>query len=144
MKNSVLTIVILTLIILLTGSLAWAQKAGKPGPAVPQWAPIPGVPEVEYAPNLAQDLFRYRGGFYNFQGGAWFRGTAATGPWSPVRELPQVFYHIQAPYFKVPPGWAKGKKTGWGGASMPPGQTKKFDQGHIPPGKMKQKGGPKK
>ncbi|MEJ2068945.1 MAG: hypothetical protein P8X65_08305 [Syntrophobacterales bacterium] len=144
MKESVLTIFILTLVILVAGSFTLAQKTGKHGPAVPKWAPIPGVSGVEYAPNLAQDLFRYRGGFYNFQGGAWFRGTAATGPWSPVRELPQVFYHIQAPYFKVPPGWAKGKKTGWGGASMPPGQTKKFDQGHIPPGKMKQKGGPKK
>jgi hypothetical protein len=143
MKNSVLTIAILILVILLTGNFALAQKGGQPGPPVPQWAPIPGVPGVEYAPNLARDLFRYGGRFYNFRDGAWFRGTGFTGPWSPIQELPPIFYHIQAPYFKAPPGWAKGKKTGWGGAPMPPGQMKKYDQGHIPPGKMKQKGGPK-
>jgi hypothetical protein len=29
-------------------------------------------------------------------------------------------------YASTPPGWSKGKKTGWGGRSMPPGQAKKF------------------
>ena len=39
-----------------------------------------------------------------------------------VGRLPAPLYQIQAPYFKNPPGWAKGKKTGWKGAPMPPGQ----------------------
>ena len=26
----------------------------------------------------------------------------------------------------VPPGWNKGKKTGWGNCGMPPGQAKKY------------------
>ena len=26
----------------------------------------------------------------------------------------------------VPPGWSKGKKTGWGNCGMPPGQAKKY------------------
>jgi hypothetical protein len=142
MKNSVLTIGILILVILLTGGLAEAQKiAVKPGSPVPQWATIPEVPEVEYAPNLAQDLFRYSGGFYNFRDGTWFRSTAARGPWEAVQELPPVFYNIGHSYFKVPPGWAKGRKTGWRGAPLPPGQMKKLDRGHMPPGKMKPKGG---
>jgi len=30
--------------------------------------------------------------------------------------------------YKTPPGWSKGKKTGWGKAPMPPGQIKKHHQ----------------
>jgi len=26
----------------------------------------------------------------------------------------------------VPPGWSKGKKTGWGNCGLPPGQAKKY------------------
>jgi hypothetical protein len=147
MQKKIGTIAAVSLVILLTGSFALGQKTtGRPGqPMVtPRYAPIPEAPGVEYAPNISQDLFRFRGEFYNFQSGAWSRGAAATGPWIPAPEIPQVFYNIQAPYFKVPPGWAKGKKTGWGGAPMPPGQMKKLDPGHAPPGKVKTKGrGPK-
>jgi hypothetical protein len=27
---------------------------------------------------------------------------------------------------QTPPGWSKGKKTGWGNCNMPPGQAKKY------------------
>ena len=30
----------------------------------------------------------------------------------------------------TPPGWSKGRKTGWGGRSMPPGQAKKYYKKH--------------
>jgi hypothetical protein len=127
MKNWTLTLMALGLSILLAGNFALAEKFKAPpgAPAPPQWAPIPHVPGVEYAPNMAQDVFRYQGAFYNFQGGAWFRAPIVNGPWVHVPAPPQVFYNIEAPYFKVPPGWAKGKKTGWGGAPLPPGQMKK-------------------
>jgi hypothetical protein len=125
MKNLTVMLVTVSLVILLTGSLALPERTMAQPPPPPQWAPIPQVPGIEYAPNIEQDLFRHQGRFYNYQGGAWFRGTTASGPWLPVPEPPQVFYNIQAPYFKVPPGWAKGKKTGWGGTGMPPGQLKK-------------------
>jgi len=93
---------------------------------------------VEYAPNLAADLFRYGGRFYNYSQGRWQQGPGLNGPWTGVPQLPAPFYLIQAPYFKNPPGWAKGKKTGWQGAPMPPGQMKKFDRGgSLPPGQMK-------
>ena len=29
-----------------------------------------------------------------------------------------------------PPGWDKGKKTGWRGRDLPPGQEKKYDKGY--------------
>jgi hypothetical protein len=145
MKKTTVTILVLSLVILLTGGVALAKKF--PGPQVSpgpplKWTPVPGVSGVEYVPHFEQDLFRYQGGFFNFEGGAWFKATAPMGPWVPIPQPPQVFYNIQAPYFKVPPGWAKGKKTGWGDAPMPPGQMKKLDPGHGPPGKVKKKGGP--
>ena len=127
MKNFTVMLVTMSLVVLLAGSWAAAPRVmAQPGaPAPPQWVPVPQVPGIEYAPNIAQDLFRYGGEFFNWQNGAWYRGRTFNGPWLPVPEPPQVFYNIQAPYFKVPPGWAKGKKTGWGGAPLPPGQMKK-------------------
>jgi hypothetical protein len=37
-------------------------------------------------------------------------------------------YDERQDHDKQPPGWTKGKKTGWGGAHMPPGQMKKYDR----------------
>jgi hypothetical protein len=125
MKSMTALLVTVSLVILLTGSLAVpARTMAQPLPP-PQWSPVPHVPGTEYAPNIAQDLFRYGGQFYNWQNGGWYRGRTFTGPWESVPQPPQAFYNIQAPYFKVPPGWAKGKKKGWGGAPLPPGQMKK-------------------
>ena len=128
MKKVTVMLIAVGLVIFLTGGLALAQRTMvPPGASVPpQWAPVPQVPGVEYAPNVQQDLFHHQGRFYNYQGGAWFGGTTANGPWVPVQEPPRTFYGIQAPYFKTPPGWAKGKKTGWGGEQLPPGQMKKI------------------
>ena len=140
MRQVTLMLMTVSLVISFTGSFAAEDKIVivPVAPACPpQWAGIPNVPGVAYAPNSGQDLFRYQGAFYNLQGGAWFRAPTVTGPWVAVPQPPQVFYTIQGPYFKVPPGWAKGKKNGWEGASMPPGQMKKHDGGHGPPGKGK-------
>jgi hypothetical protein len=43
-----------------------------------------------------------------------------------IKKPPRVFYNIGATYFQSPPGWAKGKKTGWRGEPRPPGQMKKI------------------
>jgi hypothetical protein len=135
---------IVGLFIVLTGSLALADKiVVMPVAPVcpPQWVGIPNVAGVAYAPNIGQDLFRYQGAFYNHQGGAWFRAPAVTGPWVAVPHPPQVFYTIQAPYFKVPPGGAKGNKKGWGNASMPPGHAGKHDDCWATSGKAKKSHG---
>jgi hypothetical protein len=124
------------LLVLGLGVQALAGPPGYAGPA-PRWTPVPQAPGVEYAPNLAIDLFRYAGRFFFYSQGSWQQGPTANGPWTGVRQLPSPFYQIQAPCFKNPPGWAKGKKTGWQG-DMPPGQMKKYDQGgSLPPGQMK-------
>lgn len=107
-------------------------------PGTPAWAPIPGAPGVQYAPNIGSDLFRYQGSYYCQHQGRWYRGPGLGGPWAGIQNPPPVFYRIEAPYFKAPPGWAKGKKKGWGKGHMPPGQMKKYGYGPggIPPGHL--------
>jgi len=105
----------------------------------PQWTLVPGVPGVHYAPNIQPDMFRYRHSYYYHYGGRWYKGRTMGGPWALIQAPPPAFYHIESPYFKNPPGWAKGKKTKWDGAPMPPGQMQKYGygSGHIPPGQAK-------
>jgi hypothetical protein len=139
--RSLLIMAILWLALALPGLPAWAK--GCPGPVIPPctptWTIIPGVSGVQYAPNIKSDLFRYQGTYYCQQRGSWYQGNAVQGPWTVLQEPPAVFYQIQAPYFKVPPGWARGKKAGWRGAAMPPGQMKKngYTGDRIPPGQLK-------
>jgi len=134
---------ILMLVVLITGmalSAAWAQQFSPPLPPgiTLQWTPIPGAPGIQYAPNANADVFRYGQRYYYQHEGNWYRGRDMTGPWQRVQDVPRSFRRIEAPYFKQPPGWAKGKKTGWGEGHMPPGQMKKYDEGqHMPPGQMK-------
>jgi len=41
--------------------------------------------------------------------------------------VPAVYvYQIEGSHVKTPPGWARGKKTGWEGQALPPGQMKKI------------------
>jgi hypothetical protein len=132
----------LMLVILLSGVAAlWAQPQFVPPWApnlAPQWAPVPQVPGVSYVPNLGYDLFRQGKHFYVYQDGRWYRGKHLNGPWKGIKNPPRGFYNIGPAYFKSPPGWAKGKKTGWGGQPMPPGQMKKLERGgSLPPGQMK-------
>ena len=94
----------------------------------PQWAPIPGAPGVQYAPNTNTDLFRYgQQYYYQHNDGTWYQGRDIAGPWQRIQDVPRSFHQIEAPYFRQPPGWAKGKKTGWKGDNLPPGQRKKYE-----------------
>jgi hypothetical protein len=132
----------LVLVILVSGVTAsWAQAQFVPPwtpDVAPRWTPIPQVPGVSYVPDLAYDLFRYANQFYFYQNGRWLLGDGLSGPWREITNPPQVFYNLGPAYFKSPPGWAKGKKTGWGGAPAPPGQMKKMEGGgSLPPGQMK-------
>jgi MFS family permease len=101
----------------------------------PNWVPVPGVPVVYYAPNSSVDIFRYRGSYYYQYGDRWYQGRGVRGPWSVVSAPPSPFYRIESPYFKTPPGWARGKKVGWHYDHydpVPPGHLKNygFDPGH--------------
>ena len=129
---------ILLLACLAAGAAAQMYPPAR-GPA-PQWTGVPGAGGVEYAPNLGQDIFRLAEKYYYWNQGRWYQGSQYSGPWNPIPQPPSALYRVEAPYFKTPPGWAQGKKTGWGGAPMPPGQMKKLQQPHMPPGQMKKYG----
>jgi hypothetical protein len=138
----VLTVVLAVLLAVLLAGVqtlqAQPRKAPLPPPRLaPQWAPVARAPGVDYAPNLDHDLFRYGNQFYYFSQGVWQIARALSGPWQVIQSPPPAFYNIEANYFRSPPGWAKGKKTGWRGAPMPPGQMKKFEGGNMPPGQRK-------
>lgn len=116
----------------------WDQAAAQPRPGVPVWQPIPSAPGVAYAPELKRDVFRYQEQYYYYDGSRWHCGRSYQGPWVQIPQPPQVFYQVEERYFRTPPGWARGKKTGWRGQPQPPGQMKKLNQ-TGPPGKFKDK-----
>ncbi len=131
MAKSARIILLFTLMTLLAISPVWAKKkkfCPVPEGVSVQWVPVPQVGGVSYAPNISADLFSYGGQFYCYSNNLWYAGSALAGPWQTIQAPPQVFYQIAPTYFKTPPGWAKGKKTGWGGAPMPPGQMKKYSK----------------
>lgn len=113
----------------LSGPVGAREEAGPVEvKAVPQWTRINTVAEVEFAPNLPIDVFRHQGAYYCYDG-RWHRSTAWGGPWTVIPQPPPVFYRIDAAYFKkIPPGWSRGRKTGWQGGALPPGQAKKLGQ----------------
>ena len=121
------------------GLMAQPQYVPAPPPQLaPRWAPVSQAPNVYYAPNLGQDLFRYGDRFYYLSQGIWQIARALNGPWQVIGSPPQAFYNVPQEYFHTPPGWARGKKTGWRGQPLPPGQMKKFGLGgSMPPGQMK-------
>lgn len=71
-----------------------------------QWTPVPGAPQVAWAPNLPTDVFRYRGKYYFFWENFFYQGPSPEGPWTRVGKVPEVFYSVDPTYFKTV------KKTG--------------------------------
>ena len=57
----------------------------------PQWTPVPGVPQVYYAPNLPTDVFRYRGKYYFFWADYFYKSSKPSGPWKAVEQVPAPF-----------------------------------------------------
>jgi hypothetical protein len=137
--SKVLPLMLVILFCGVPGLMAQPQYVPPPPTQLaPRWAPVPQAPNVYYAPNLGQDLFRYGNQFYYFSQGLWQIARALTGPWQVIQNPPQAFYNVPQEYFQTPPGWAHGRKTGWGGRGMPPGQMKKYGPGgFMPPGQMK-------
>ncbi|MDQ7825669.1 MAG: hypothetical protein RDV48_22910 [Candidatus Eremiobacteraeota bacterium] len=111
-----------------------------PGEIPSQWSPVDGAQGVQYAPGQSYDIFRYTDGYYCLNQGKWYRKADEKAPWSVTVNIPQVFFQVQSGYFKYPPGWAKGRKAGWSGAPVPPGQLKKntgTKGAKVPPGQVK-------
>jgi hypothetical protein len=87
--------------------------------APPHVVVVPGVPAVQYAPDLGYDYFVYGGRYYTYHSGAWFASSSYGGPWTYVRNvprpivgLPRHYYRHYAPvrharYRHLPPGHAR-------------------------------------
>ena len=108
----------LLLVILFWGAPAlWAQAQFVPPwepNLAPQWAPIPQVPGVYYVPGRATTSSATAIGSTFTRRAAGIGVIASTAPGRRSSTSPG-FYTIGPTYFKSPPGWAKGKKTGWEG-----------------------------
>jgi hypothetical protein len=72
-----------------------------PPHVTPKWTPVPGVPQVSWAPNLPTDVFRYRGKYYFFWENYFYQSAAPEGPWKSVVKVPEVFYNVDPAYFKT-------------------------------------------
>jgi hypothetical protein len=122
-SSSRLVIILIFFVAILSAgsSASWAKKC-KP----PTWVLVATAPGVEYAPNLGMDVFRCQNRIYYYHQEKWHTGPGPLGPWRVVQTVPPELYLVEARYFKTPPGWAKGKKKGWRGHPLPPGQMKKL------------------
>jgi len=71
-----------------------------PQGVMPQWTPVPGNPQVEYAPNLKVDLFRGGGRYYYWVAGGWQVGPGPRGPWKPAAQVPPALRRLDPALFK--------------------------------------------
>ena len=73
--------------------------------APPRLVVVPGVPEVEYAPDVSVNFFSYGGHYYTYEGGHWFIASEERGPWTYVetRRVPRYVLHVPYRYYHVPP-----------------------------------------
>ena len=101
--SRLLFVLALALGVALAISPARAQIRIEPIPphVKPRWTPVPGVPQVYYAPNLPTDVFRYRGEYYFFWEDSLYKGNKPRGPWKLVQEVPAPFHDIDPAYFKT-------------------------------------------
>ncbi|MFZ5453408.1 MAG: hypothetical protein ACOZF2_16235 [Thermodesulfobacteriota bacterium] len=72
-----------------------------PPNVVPQWTPMPDLPQVSHAPNLPTDVFKHRGRYYLYWAGAWYRSKEIKGPWMRVPRPPAILSKINDEYFKT-------------------------------------------
>jgi hypothetical protein len=72
-----------------------------PPKVVPQWTRVPGAPGVFYAPNIPTDVFKYKGRYYFFWEGYFYKSKSPKGPWKTTTKPPDVFYKINPGYFKT-------------------------------------------
>lgn len=62
----------------------------------PEFRPIPGTGELEFAINTSYDVFTTEGAYYCCHKGVWFRAAAGRGPWLVCDKVPDSIYTIPA------------------------------------------------
>jgi hypothetical protein len=65
--------------------------------APPHLVVVPGVPTVQYAPDVNANFFYYDNSYYTYSGGNWFIASSYNGPWVYVERV-----HVPRPLISVP------------------------------------------
>lgn len=96
--------ILAVLALVLAGSPVQAEQLRiipVPPNTVPQWAPLPELPQVSYAPNLPTDVFKLQGRYFLYWAGAWYQSRKIKGPWMRLEEPPEILSQIKKDYFKM-------------------------------------------
>ena len=106
-----------------------------PPHVVPQWTPMPDLPQVYHAPNLPTDVFRHRGHYYLFWAGDWYRSKNLKGPWMRVDPPPAILSQINPAYFKTLPKGGAQPPAAAAPGQPPPGEVLLTPEGKpaVPP-----------
>jgi hypothetical protein len=74
----------------------------------PQLVVVPGT-SVYYAPDVAANLFVYKGRYYTVANSVWSRAPAYNGPWAVIQigQVPPPLLAVPVDYYKIPPGHLK-------------------------------------
>ncbi len=77
----------------------------------PRLVAVPGS-SVFYAPSEPRPLFVYRGSYYSFHGGIWFRSAGPGRSWSMIAtdRVPNPVLAVPTEYLKTPPEQSKTRK----------------------------------
>jgi len=98
--------------------------------APPHLVVVPGVPVVQYAPDLSYNYFAYGGRYYTYHEDAWFVAPGYGGPWTYVERVhvPRPVLGVPVRYYRVPPRHVEYHEYHHHGHphGMPPGQAKKY------------------
>ncbi len=122
-------------LLITTGSAAFARvdvHVAIPAPpsividAPPHLVVVPGVPTVQYAPDVSYNYFSYGGHYYTYHNSAWFRSDAYNGPWTYVERV-----RVPRPILGVPSRYYRVHYARHHGHGMPPGQAKKIHNRHY-------------
>jgi hypothetical protein len=128
--------VILMMAVLVTvtaGSPAGAERLRVipvPPHVIPQWTPMPDLPQVSHAPNLPTDVFRHRGRYYLLWEGIWYRAKNIKGPWMRLDPPPAILSQINPSYLKT-----RAKGGAQPPTATPPGQPRPEEMLLTPDGK---------
>jgi hypothetical protein len=74
----------------------------------PQLVVVPGT-SVYYAPDVAANVFVYKGRYYTVANDVWSRAPAYNGPWAVIQigQVPPPVLAVPVEYYKIPPGHLK-------------------------------------
>jgi hypothetical protein len=87
--------------------------------APPHVVVVPGVPTVQYAPDVSYNYFVHDGRYYTYHHNNWFVSDAYGGPWTYVERV-----HVPRPLLGVPTRYYRDRSYARHDRHIPPGHAK--------------------